>query len=49
VINELPVEVLVTPLDLALVLRIRRMHKMSLNMALTAPFFPLLLELATVI
>jgi len=31
VIDELPVEVLVTPLDLALVLRIRRKRKMSVD------------------
>jgi hypothetical protein len=49
VINKLPVEVLDAPLNLALVLQIRRMRKMSLNTTLTAPFFPLLLELAAVI
>jgi hypothetical protein len=49
VIDELPVEVLDAPLNLALVLRIRRMRKINLNTALTAPFLPLLLELAAVI
>jgi hypothetical protein len=49
VIDELPVEVLEASLDLALVLRIRRTPKMSLNTTLTASFLPLLLELAAVI
>jgi hypothetical protein len=49
VIDELPVEVLDASLDLALVLRMRRTRKMSLNMTLTASFLPLLLELAAVI
>jgi hypothetical protein len=49
VIDELPVEVLEASLDLALVLRMRRTRKMSLNMTLTASFLPLLLELAAVI
>jgi hypothetical protein len=40
-IDELPVEVLDAPLDLALVLRIRRMRKINLNTTLTAPFLPL--------
>jgi hypothetical protein len=48
-IDGLPVQVLDAPLDLALVLRMRRMRKMSLNMTLTASFLPLLLELAAVI
>jgi len=48
-IDELPVEVLDASLDLTLVLRMRRMRKMSLNMTLTASFLPLLLELAAVI
>jgi hypothetical protein len=38
-----------TPLDLALVLRVRRKRKMSVDAGLTAPFLPLLLELAAVI
>ena len=49
IIDELPVQVLDAPLDLALVLRVRRMRKMSLNMTLTSSFLPLLLELAAVI
>jgi hypothetical protein len=50
-IDELPVQVLDAPLNLDLVPvpRIRRTRKMSLNMTLTAPFLPLLLELAAVI
>ena len=43
VIDELPVEVLDAPLNLALVLRIRRKRKMSVDAGLTAPFLPLLL------
>jgi hypothetical protein len=46
VIDELPVEVLDASLDLTLVLRMRRTRKINLN---TAPFLPLLLELAAVI
>ena len=49
VIDELPVEVLDASLDLTLVLRMRRTRKINLNMTLTAPFLPLLLELAAVI
>ena len=48
-IDELPVQVLDAPLDLALVLRVRRMRKINLNTTLTALFLPLLLELAAVI
>jgi hypothetical protein len=48
VTDELHVKVLDAPPDLALVPRIRRTRKMSLNTALTAPFLPLLLELAAV-
>jgi hypothetical protein len=48
VINELPVEVLDAQLNLALVLQIRRTRRISLNTTLTAPFLPLLLELAAV-
>jgi hypothetical protein len=49
VINELPVQVLEAPLNLALVLKIRRTRRISLNTTLTAPFLPLLVELAAVI
>src|SRR3990170_945689 len=45
-INKLPVQVLDAPLNLALVLRIRRMRKKRLNTMLFAPTFPLLLKLA---
>ena len=48
-INELSVQVLNASFDLALVLRIRRMRKMSLNTVPTAPVLPLPLELATVV
>ena len=48
-IDELPVEVLDAPPDLTLVLRIRRIRRINLNTTLTAPFLPLLLELAVVI
>jgi hypothetical protein len=48
-VNELAVQVMNAPFHLALVLRIRRMSKMSLNTVPNAPFLPLLLELATVI
>jgi hypothetical protein len=49
VTGELPVQFLDVPLDLTPVLRIRRTRKISLNTTLTAPFLPLLLELAAVI
>ena len=45
VINELSVQVLNAPLNLAFILRIRRMRKMRFNVMLTAPVLPLLLEL----
>ena len=48
-INKLAVQVLNATLNLALVLRIRRMRKMRLNMALAAPALPLLLELAAMV
>jgi hypothetical protein len=48
VIDELPVKVLDAPTDPVLVPRIRTMRKISLNTTLTAPFLPLLLELAAV-
>jgi hypothetical protein len=49
VTDELPVEVLDAPLDFPLVLRVRRKRKMSVDAGITAPFLPLLLELAAVI
>src|SRR3989337_3964274 len=48
-INEFSIEVLNAPFNLALVLRIRRMSKLSLNTMLTAPVFPLLLKLRAMI
>jgi hypothetical protein len=48
-INEFSIEVLDAPLNLALVLRIRRMSKLSLDPMLTAPVLPLLLKLAAMI
>jgi hypothetical protein len=49
VIDEFAVQVLNTPLHLALVLRIRRMSKMSFNMMLIAPGLPSLFELRSMI
>jgi hypothetical protein len=49
VIDELSIQVLNAPLNLALVLRIRRMRKMSFNAMQTAPFLPFLLELRSMI
>jgi hypothetical protein len=49
VTDELPVEVLDAPLDLALVPRVRRKRKMSVDAGLTAPFLSQLPELAAVI
>jgi hypothetical protein len=48
-VNELSVKVLNAPFNLALVLRVRRMSKMRLNATLTAPVFPLLLKLRSMI
>ena len=48
-INELSVKVLNAPFNLALVLRVRRMSKMRFNMMHTAPVFPLLLKLRSMI
>jgi hypothetical protein len=49
VIDEVPVQVLDPPFDLAPVLRMRRTRKINLNMMFTASFLPLLLELAAII
>jgi hypothetical protein len=49
VINELAVEVLNAPLNFTLILWIRRMSKMRFNAMLTAPVFPLLLKLRSMI
>jgi hypothetical protein len=48
-VNKLVVQVLNTPFNLAFVLRIRWMRKMSFNTVFLAPLFPVFLELRTVI
>ena len=48
-INEFSVEVLDASFNFAFVLRVRRMSKMRLNAMLTAPVFPLLLKLRSMI
>ena len=48
-INKLTIQVLDAPLNLAFVLRIRRMRKMRFNTVLTTPALPLLLKLAAMI
>jgi hypothetical protein len=48
-INKLAVQILDAPLNLALILRVRRMRKMRFNMMHTAPRLPLLFELAAMI
>src|SRR4030067_2183708 len=48
-IDELSIQVLNAPFNLALVLRIRRMSKMRVNAMLTAPVLPLFFKLRPMI